>query len=109
MTIKGVKFKDADGKKVFASAAEKDAANSVNRELEGFTSKQIVVRTSTYADFAAQPLPQGTVRHNRHLHSLSQHVANTDTYRERRKEVKHAELSALTIRVCLSTQLELCG
>ena len=61
MTIKGVKFKDADGKKVFATAAEKDAANSVNRELEGFTSKQIVVRTSTYADFAAQPLPQGTV------------------------------------------------
>ena len=61
MTIKDVKFKGADGKKVFATAAEKDAANSVNRELEGFTNRQIVVRTSTYADFAAQPLPQGTV------------------------------------------------
>jgi hypothetical protein len=61
MTIKGVKFKDADGTKVFASAAEKDAANSVNRELEGYTNRQIVVRTSTYADFAAMPLPQGTV------------------------------------------------
>ena len=54
-------FKDADGTKVFASAAEKDAANSVNRELEGYTNRQIVVRTSTYADFAAMPLPQGTV------------------------------------------------
>ena len=61
MTIKGVKFKDADGTKVFAWAAEKDAANSVNRELEGYTYRQIVVRTSTYADFAAMPLPQGTV------------------------------------------------
>jgi len=61
MTIKGVKFKDADGTKVFASAAEKDAANSVNRELEGYTNRQIVVRTSTYADFAALPLPQGKV------------------------------------------------
>ncbi len=61
MTIKGVKFKDADGKKVFAPAAEKDAANSVNRELDGYTNRQIVVRTSTYADFAATPLPQGKV------------------------------------------------
>ena len=61
MTIKGVKFKGADGKLVFAAADEKKTGNAVNRELEGFNSKQIVVRTSPYADFASQPLPQGFV------------------------------------------------
>lgn len=61
MMIKEVKFKGADGTKVYASDKEKDAANSVNRELEDFDSRQIVVRTSTYADFAAMPLPQTKV------------------------------------------------
>ena len=61
MVIKEVKFKGADGTKVYASDKEKDAANSVNRELEDFDSRQIVVRTSTYADFAAMPLPQTKV------------------------------------------------
>ena len=61
MTIKGVKFAGADGKKMYATAQEKDAANSVNRALEGYNAQQIVVRTSTYADFAALPLPQGKV------------------------------------------------
>ena len=61
MVIKEVKFKGADGTKVYASDKEKDAANSVNRELEDFDSRQIVVRTSTYADFAAIPLPQTKV------------------------------------------------
>ena len=46
---------------MYASDKEKDAANSVNRELEDFDSRQIVVRTSTYADFAAIPLPQTKV------------------------------------------------
>ena len=45
MTIRGVKFQGANGKKVFA--ADKD--------------KELVVRTSTYADFANMPLPQGEV------------------------------------------------
>ena len=61
MFFKDVKFKGADGTKVYASDKEKDAANSVNRELEDFDSRQIVVRTSTYADFAAIPLPQTKV------------------------------------------------
>ena len=59
MTIKNVSFVGADGRKPFATEAEKDAANSVNRELVGFNSRNIVVRTSTYADFAALPLPVG--------------------------------------------------
>ena len=61
MTIKNVSFEGADGKKVFATESEKDAANSVNRALTGINSNQLVVRTSTYADFAALPLPKGNV------------------------------------------------
>ena len=61
MTIHGVKFQGANGKKVFADDKSKDAANSVNRTLQGISSNQLVVRTSTYADFAKNPLPQGMV------------------------------------------------
>ena len=61
MTIRDVKFQGANGKKVFAADKDKDAANSVNRSLQGISSNQLVVRTSTYADFANKPLPQGTV------------------------------------------------
>ena len=61
MTIHGVKFQGANGKKVFAADKDKDAANSVNRALQGISSNQLVVRTSTYADFANMPLPQGEV------------------------------------------------
>ena len=61
MTIRGVKFQGANGKKVFAADKDKDAANSVNRSLQGISSNQLVVRTSTYADFANKPLPQGDV------------------------------------------------
>ena len=61
MTIQGVRFQGANGKKVFAADKDKDAANSVNRALMGISSNQLVVRTSTYADFANKPLPQGEV------------------------------------------------
>ena len=61
MTIKGVKFQGANGKKVFAADKDKDAANSVNRSLQGISSTHPVVRTRTYADFANTPLPQGEV------------------------------------------------
>lgn len=61
MTVKGVKFQGANGTKVFAADKDKDAANSVNRSLQGVSSNYMVVRTSTYADFANKPLPQGTV------------------------------------------------
>lgn len=61
MTIRGVKFQGANGKKVYAADKDKDAANSVNRSLQGISSNQLVVRTSTYADFANKPLPQGEV------------------------------------------------
>lgn len=61
MTIKNVKFQAANGKKPYASNKEKDAANSVNRSLQGISSNALVVRTSTYADFASLPLPTDTV------------------------------------------------
>ena len=61
MTIKGVQFQGANGTKVFAPDKEKDAANSVNRTLKGISSNQLVVRTSTYADFANLPMPEGEV------------------------------------------------
>ena len=61
MTIRGVKFQGANGKRVYANEKEKDAANSVNRSLQGISGNALVVRTSTYADFANKPLPTGTV------------------------------------------------
>ena len=59
MTIKNVEFTNADGKTTFAPSEE----NSVNRGLsqngKPIATSSIVVRTSSYADFAAQPLPTG--------------------------------------------------
>ncbi len=61
MVIKNVTFKDADGTVTYAPKDLADAANSVNRELTGYSSSRLVVRTSTYADFAAKALPTGSV------------------------------------------------
>lgn len=61
MTIRGVKFQGANGTRVYAAEKDKDAANSVNRSLQGISSNYMVVRTSTYADFANKPLPTGSV------------------------------------------------
>lgn len=63
MTIKNVEFTNADGKTTFAPSDEKDAANSVNRGLsqngKPIATSSLVVRTSSYADFAAKQLPTG--------------------------------------------------
>ena len=63
MTIKNVEFTNADGKTTFAPSDEKDAANSVNRGLsqngKAIPTSSLVVRTSSYADFAAEQLPTG--------------------------------------------------
>ncbi len=61
MTIKGVKFSDADGVVNFANDDEKDAGNCVNRSLQGINSGNMVVRTSSFARFAGLPLPQEKV------------------------------------------------
>lgn len=57
MTLKKVKLKDADGKAVFApnDGSVQLTANNVNRAIQGHNN--IVVRTSTYADFANMVMP----------------------------------------------------
>lgn len=54
VTLKDVTFKQADGKSTFVTGTSQ--GNAVNQELDGYGSK-VVVRTSTYADFAAMVLP----------------------------------------------------
>ncbi len=63
MTLKNVRLEEADGKTVFAPNDHSITltANAANRTLTGISSKKMVVRTSTYADFANQPMPTGTV------------------------------------------------
>lgn len=56
--VKGVTLTDADGYKTFAPE-EDVTGNGVSREING--SSSFVVRTSTYADFAATVMPQGSV------------------------------------------------
>ncbi len=61
MTIKNVKFSMPSEYKVFAH--ENDIANSncTHRSFQGISSSKLVVRTSTYADFAGMALPEETV------------------------------------------------
>lgn len=54
VTLKDVTFKEADGKATFTTGTAQ--GNAMNQELDGYGSK-VVVRTSTYADFAAMTLP----------------------------------------------------
>lgn len=61
MTIKGVTFRDANGTTTFAPEDQKDAANCVSRSFKEYSSSAIVLRTSTYADFAAATMPTGKV------------------------------------------------
>lgn len=58
VTLKDVTFKEADGKSTFSTGTS--IGNAVNQELDGYGSK-VVIRTSTYADFAAIPLPYDNV------------------------------------------------
>lgn len=58
VTLKDVKFKEADGKSTFSTGTS--TGNAVNQELDGYGSK-VVIRTSTYADFAAITLPYDNV------------------------------------------------
>lgn len=62
MTIRKVTFQNADGKSVFAPDDGSVAltSNCANRALKGYSSSDIVVRTSTYADFANEVIPEGT-------------------------------------------------
>lgn len=58
VTLRGVTFSDANGKNVFAPENDPSliVGGCVNRSLQGYGSN-VVVRTSTYAKFAAMKLP----------------------------------------------------
>lgn len=60
MTIKNVALKDANGKRVYApdDGSVTLTANCANRAFKGISSSNLVLRTSTYADFANQVMPQ---------------------------------------------------
>lgn len=58
VTLKDVTFKEADGKATFTTGTS--TGNAVNQELDDYGSK-VVIRTSTYADFAAITLPYDNV------------------------------------------------
>ena len=62
VTLKGVEFDMADGKLTFAPESEGYTTGfGVTRYFKGFTTqkKQIGIRTSCYADFAAEIVPSG--------------------------------------------------
>lgn len=70
MTVKGVTMAEANKEKkvVWASEAEKDAGNGVSRSIAvngkvpmSGNYASFVVRSSTYADFAAQVMPTGKI------------------------------------------------
>lgn len=60
MKVENVTYTNGDGKTTIAPESEKDAGNSVNRAFKGISSSKLVLRTSTYAKFAADLVPQGT-------------------------------------------------
>lgn len=63
MTLKNVEMDKADGKLAWAPDADKDAGNGVSRtvKINGKAQSLMVVRSSTYADFAAKAMPVGKV------------------------------------------------
>lgn len=63
MTLENVEMDKADGKLAWAPEADKDAGNGVSRTviIGGKAQKLMVVRSSTYADFAAKAMPTGKV------------------------------------------------
>lgn len=63
MTLKDVEMAKADGKLAWAPEADKDPGNGVSRtvKINGKAQSLMVVRSSSYADFAALAMPTGKV------------------------------------------------
>ena len=63
MTLKNVELAKADGKLAWAPEADKDPGNGVSRtvKINGKAQSLMVVRSSSYADFAAKAMPTGKV------------------------------------------------
>lgn len=54
--LRGVTFKDADGTKTLIDGSG-SGGNYFNQQIDGYSSSKLIVRTSSYADFAATVLP----------------------------------------------------
>lgn len=63
VTLKGVTIKDANGTAVYAPSdgSVSLTANCANRAFNGISDRKLVLRTSTYADFANSIMPTGIV------------------------------------------------
>lgn len=63
MTLKNVEMDKADSTMAWAPEADKDPGNGVSRtvKINGKAQSLMVVRSSTYADFAALAMPKGKV------------------------------------------------
>ena len=63
VTLRNVSFRDANGSNTFAPGDSSVAIQGgcVNRSLKEFKESQVVIRTSTYAKFAANKLPYDDV------------------------------------------------
>lgn len=58
--LSNVTFKSANGKKTFVDGAQ-SGGNYFTQQVDGFSSSKLIVRTSSYADFAATVLPYDTI------------------------------------------------
>lgn len=58
--LSNVTFKNANGKTTLIDGST-SGGNNVNQSLDGYATNKLVVRTSTYADFAATVLPFDTI------------------------------------------------
>lgn len=62
VVLKNVTLKNADGNQTFITGMRESAtSNYYHQEIDGFPSS-VVIRTSSYADFAAMKLPYDTVK-----------------------------------------------
>ena len=60
VTLKNVTFKSANGKKTFVDGAQ-SGGNYFTQQIDGYSSSKLIIRTSSYADFAATVLPYDSV------------------------------------------------
>ena len=63
MVLRGVELSEADGTTVYApdDGSVTLTSNCANRNIKGFNSSALVLRTSSYADFANDVMPTGRV------------------------------------------------
>jgi hypothetical protein len=73
VTLKNVTFADADGNNTYAPGDNSApiVGGCVNRALTGISSSKLVIRTSTYAKFAANKLPYDEVNKKPHVVNIT--------------------------------------